>query len=200
MATQPIVLSPQEQAQTLANYLPGGRAFAAKNIVTSNIRKLLLGFATEFLKIDSFIALFRRDTVPDATVNFIEEWESALGIPDNCFFGTGADIERRLHITIKLAHYGVQTAQDFVDLASLFGITITAESGSLHHIHGALPFVDYGSDKNARFTLVIKPTTAVGESFTYTFTLTFGASTLATMQCLFLKLKPANVDLVFESV
>ncbi len=200
MATEPIILTEQQQAQTVANYLPGGRAFAAKNIITSNIRKLILGLAKEFVKIDALIALFRKDTRPDTTKNFIAEWESALGIPDACFPASGDNTERRLHIIIKLARYGVQTAQDFIDLAALFGISIEAESGSLHYIHGALPFKNYPDDKTARNTLVIRPTEVIGASFPYTFPIVFGTSELATLECLFNKLKPANVDLVFESV
>lgn len=200
MANLPVVLTKQQQAQTLANYMPSGKAFAAKNIVGSVLRKLLLGFATEILRVDTWIALFRTDTVPDQTKNFISEWESALGIPDSCFKGTGTDTARRLAIEIKLAGQGVQTAQDFVDLADKFGISITAESGSLHYIHGALPFKDYPDEKTARNTLVIKPTEAIGAAFPYTFPIVFGTSELATLECLFRKLKPANVDLVFESV
>jgi len=201
MADIPIVLTKQQQAQTLANYMPSGKAFAAKNIIGSVIRKLLLGFAVEIMRIDTWIALFRTDTVPDQTKNFIPEWESALGIPDSCFKGTGTDTARRLAIEIKLAGQGVQTAQDFVDLALKFGISITAESGSLHGIHGALPTKVYaGGDVEARNTLVIRPTEVIGESFPYTFPITFGTSELAILNCLFAKLKPANVNLVFESV
>lgn len=201
MINEPVILSKEQQATTIGSYLPGGKVFAAKNVAGTNIRKLLLGFAVELLKVDAVIALFRRDTVPDATKYFITEWEKALGIPDTCFFANGDNIERRLHIIIKLAHYGVQTSQDFIDLAALFGLVIECESGSLHHIHGALPFKDYtGGNVEARNTIVIRPVEAIGESFTYTFPITFGTATLATMECLFQKLKPAHVNLVFESV
>ncbi len=200
MSDIPIVLTTQDQAQTIANYLPGGKVFALKNVVTSNIRKFLVGLGIEFVKVDALIALFRKDTVPDTTRHFIAEWEKALAIPDDCFFATGDDIERRLHIIIKLARYGVQTSQDFIDLAALFGITIECESGSLHGVHGALPPKVYTNDIIARHTIVIRPTVAIGASFPYTFPIVFGTSELATMECLFKKLKPANVDLVFESV
>ena len=200
MANLPVVLTKQQQAQTIANYLPSGKAFAAKNIIGSVIRKLLLGFAVEVLRVDTWITLLRTDTVPDQTKNFISEWESALGIPDSCFKGTGTDTARRLAIEIKLAGQGVQTAQDFVDLAAKFGISITAESGSHRGVHGFEPTVIYaGGDKEARNTLVIRPTEPIGEKFPYTFPITFGTSELATMECLFAKLKPANVNLVFEN-
>lgn len=196
----PIVLTQQKQAQTIANYFPSGKIFSAKNIIGTNIRKLLLGFATEISKVDSLIALFRRDTIPDTTENYLDEWESALAIPDSCLKGNGTNIERRLEILIKLAGYGLQTAQDFVDLAAKFNIAITAEGGANRGIYGRLPTISFGSDKEARFTLVITPQETIGESFTYTFPITFGTSNLSTLECLFERFKPANVQLFYENI
>jgi hypothetical protein len=200
MGKIPIVLTQQQQAQTIANYLPGGKIFGAKNIIGSTIRKLLLGFSVESLRIDSLIALFRKDTVPDTTQNFMDEWESALGIPDSCFSGNGSNDQRRLEILVKLAGYGLQTAQDFIDLAAKFGVTINAEGGAHRGIYGGLPEIVFGSDKEARFTLVIAPIDNIGEKFPYEFPITFGTQDLATMECLFQKLKPANVQLMYENV
>jgi uncharacterized protein YmfQ (DUF2313 family) len=196
----PIVLTQQKQAQTLANYLPSGKIFAAKNIIGTNIRKLLLGFATEISKVDSLIALFRRDTIPDTTQNYLDEWESALAIPDSCLKGDGTDDQRRIGVLIKLAGYGLQTAQDFVDLAAKFEITITAEGGANRGIYGKTPTISFGSDKEARFTLVIVPLDNIGEAFEYTFPFTFGTQDLATLECLFERFKPANVNLLYENI
>ena len=199
MSNIPIVLTQEQQAQAIANHMPGGLIFAAKNIDGTVIRKILKGFAIEFLKVDSLIALLRKDTVPDTTENFISEWEDALGIPDTCFKASGTNIERRRDIVVKLASLGLQTAPDFVELAAIFGVEITAESGSLHGVHGAIPTKIYtGGDVEARNTIVIRPTEAIGESFPYEFPITFGTAELATLECLFQKLKPANVNLVFE--
>ena len=197
----PITLTKEQQAQTLANYLPGGRVFAAKNLSGSNLRKLLRGLAEELLRVDSIVRLFRKDTVPDETRHFIDEWESAVGIPDSCFKGTGTDEKRRLAITAKLAALGVQIDSDFVDLAAKFGVSITVESGS---VHGCFPFVFpikfYPSARDARFTLVVRPTETIGDTFTYTFPIAFGTEELGIIQCLFRKVKPANVNVVFEDI
>jgi uncharacterized protein YmfQ (DUF2313 family) len=199
MAELPIVLTKQQQAQTFANYLPSGKIFGGKNVISTKIRKLLLGFATEVLRVDEVIKLFRRDTVPDTTENFIDEWEAALGIPDSCLTGTGTSVQRRIEFLIKLAGYGVQTAQDFIDLALRFGIVIGAEGGANRGIYGKEPTISFGSDKEARFTLVIAPIENIGEKFTYTFPITFGTKDLSTLECLFNKLKPANVQLFYEN-
>lgn len=200
MSNLPVVLTKTQQAQTIANYLPGGKIFGAKNVSGTNIRKLLVGFANELLQVDALISKFRVDIVPDTTEHFIDEWESALGIPDDCFNGKGSDTSRRLAIVLKLAALGIQTNSDFVALAAKFGVAITVESGS---VHGCFPFQFpikfYPSAKAARFTIVVRPIETIGDTFTYTFPINFGSEELGIIACLFDKLKPANVEVVFEN-
>ena len=47
MANQPVVLTQEQQATTLGSYLPGGKAFTAKDVSGTNIRKLLLGLGDQ---------------------------------------------------------------------------------------------------------------------------------------------------------
>ncbi len=198
---RPIVLTKSQQAQTIANYLPGGRVFASKNFATSDLRKLLFGFSNELLRVDNLIAIFREDTVPDRTQFFIDEWEAALGIPDSCFDGKGTNDERRLAIITKLASLGAQTADDFINLAATFGVTVTIESGS---VHGTFPYTFpikfYSSARAARFTIIVRSPLFILETFPYTFPIMFGPDKLSIIECLFNKIKPANVDVVFEAV
>lgn len=198
---RPIVLTKSQQAQTLANYLPGGRIFASKDFTTSELRKLLFGFSNELLRVDNLLSIFREDTVPDRTQHFIDGWESALGIPDSCFDGKGTDENRRLAIVTKLAALGAQTTDDFVNLAATFGVTVTVESGS---VHGTFPYTFpikfYPSAKVARFTIVVRSPLFILETFPYTFPIMFGPDELGIIECLFNKIKPANVQVVFEEV
>lgn len=197
---RPIILTKSQQSQTLANYLPGGRLFSIKNTTTSNLRKFLLGLATELIRVDNLLAIFREDNVPDKTVHYIDEWETTLGIPDTCFDGQGDATSRRLAIIIKLASLGLQTDPDFVSLAAKFGVVVSVESGS---VHGLFPWVFpvkfYSSERDARFTLVVRPSEPIGDSFPYTFPIVFGSDDLFIVDCLFNKLKPANVKVVFEN-
>lgn len=196
-----VVLSKEQQANTIANYLPGGRAFSVKNLSGSSLRNLLLGWAEELIRIDEILAIFREDTVPSDTQFFIDEWEQALAIPDDCFRSiSGTDEERRLAIVTKLAALGIQTDPDFVGLAAKFGISVTVESGSIHGLFPyTFPITFYATPRDARFTLVVRPTIPIGPSFTYTFPIQFGSQDLATITCLFDMLKPANVNVVFEN-
>lgn len=204
MSHLPVVKTKEEQAQTLANYLPGGRAFNAKNISDTTMRKLLRGLADELSRTDTIIALFRTALIPDTTEHFIEEWESAVGIPDECFNEPDpsvlTDVERRLRITIKLSCLNLQTQGDFVKLAEKFGVTIEAEAGS---VHGAFPFKFpmkfYATAKEAMHTIVIR-FTSLPNVFTYTFPIEFSDPTTLLLQCLFNKAKPAHVNIAYENL
>ena len=200
MATNPIVLTQQEQATTIQRYLPGGKAFAAAQVTGTNIRKLFLGFATELLRVDSLITLFRIDTKPDETLYFLDEWEAAVGIPDHCFTGKGPIDDRRLAVLIKLSALGIQTNADFLALATRLGIAITISAGSVNGLFPwVLPKVFYADARTARFTILITPVEAIGESFTYTFPITFGSEELVRLECLFDEYKPGNVQVLFKS-
>jgi uncharacterized protein YmfQ (DUF2313 family) len=194
-----ILRSIEEHAQSLANYLPGGRVFAPKNESNSNLRKLLRGMASELFKADGYIRTYEQEIIPDQTVLFIDEWEKAVGIPDACFKGTGSIDERRLHVLVKLAALGVQTAQDFIDLAALFGVTITVTAGSTN---GGFPmtFPIRLFGPAAYFTIIIQFTVQGANRFPMTYPITFGDGTIALLECLFNKLKPANCQLIFEQV
>lgn len=183
---------------SLADYLPGGLLFASAHISNSNFRKLLRGMAGELFASNGLLKEYSEQILPDQTVKFIDEWEQALGIPDSCFAGTGTLTERRRDILVKLASLGVQTAQDFVDLADTFGVTVTVNPG-MSEITFPLtfPVVMFSTLKDARFTIVVRFTVQAANRFPLVFPFTFGSGDIATLECLFTKLKPANCDIIF---
>jgi len=194
-------LDKETHAQRLADYLPGGRLFQAKNVDGSNLRKLLRGIATELFTADGYLRDFQDDITPSITTYFIEEWESALGIPDSCFTGAGTLTERRRDIVIKLAALGVQTAADFEALGALFGITVTVTPGIVHALFPmTFPIVFTAGVTAARFTIIVKFTVDAASRFPLTFPFTFGDSTISVLECLFRQLKPANCDIIFLQV
>lgn len=191
----------EQQAQTLANYLPGGRVFDAKNADGSNLRALLRGLAGEMVRVDEALYAFRDDINPTTTLYFLDEWEAALGIPDSCFDGMGSLDERRRDIALKLAASSVQTAADFETLGTLLGLTITVEACAPYAIFPMkFPIVFRSSAKEARFTILVSYPATAANAFPFTFPFTFGTVGLGTLQCLFNKLKPANCDLIFRQV
>jgi len=194
------VRTKEEQATSLANYLPGGRVFQQKIVAGSNLRNFLKGLSSELLLVDGYLRTYEEETKPDNTVLLLDEWESAVGIPDDCFFGTGSIAERRTHVLVKLASLGVQTEQDFIDLAALFGITVT--------VGPALGFATFPytfpmlflTPTESRFTILITFTVIITNEFPLTFPIVFGDPIIGIVQCLFTKLKPANCDIIFVEV
>lgn len=186
---------------SLANYLPGGRLFASRAAEGSNLRKLLRGMAGEMFHANGLLREYSEQVIPDQTVKFIGEWESALGIPDGCFKGTGTIDTRRRDVLTKLAALGVQTTQDFIDLAAIFGVTVTIVTGpAVQAFPFTFPFVLSGSSKEIRFTIFVEFTVDEGARFPFRFAFTFGGELIAILECLFNRLRPANCEVVFTQM
>lgn len=195
-----IAHSVTEHARTLAAYLPNGKTFEGKNILGSNFHQLLRGLAGEMTVAEGYLLTLEKEYFPDETVLFLDEWERALGIPDDCFPGTGSIDERRIHILVKLTSLGVQTAQDFIDLAALFGITVSVEPASEHaRFPYTFPILLLGV-ASAKYTILVTFTVTVANEFPLTFPFTFGDPIIAVLKCLYSKLKPANCELIFVEV
>ena len=191
----------EQYADSLSAYMPGGLLFASRSIKDSNFRKLLRGMAGELFRANGLLRDYNSEIIPDQTIKFIDEWESALGIPDDCFKGTGDIDERRRDVLIKLASLGVQTEADFLGLAETFGIDIQIRTGSENGLFPmTFPIVFFNTPKVARFTMIVTFDVDAANVFPLTFPFVFGDDTIAIVECLFRKLKPANCDIIFEQV
>ncbi len=190
--------SVQEHAEIFSSYFPSGRAFAIKDVVGSVLNQLLRGISGEAIRVDEAIETLRQEVIPDQTVAFLAEWESALGIPDDCFDGLGDVTERRRDVILKLSSLGLQTRKDFEDWAADLGVQVEVLPGSLH---GAAPFefpiLFYATGKEARNTIVVNFVSAVNASFPYTFAIAFAFKEVAIITCIFEKLKPASTQVQF---
>lgn len=208
----PVKYTLSEHADALAAYLPNGRTFEAKNTIVwstdktpvrigSNLRLLLEGIAGEFKRAHEYLLTLEEEYLPDQTVLFLDEWERAVGIPDSCFAGTGTDDERRRDILVKLASLGVQTVDDFIDLAALFGITVEVIPG-YDEITFPLtfPVLMFDAEWEARYTIIVKFIEESPAVFPLTFPIIFGSGEIATLECLFNKVKPANCEIIFQQV
>lgn len=191
----------EQYADSLAAYLPGGALFASRSVKDSNFRKLLTGMAGELFRSNGLLREYSCELLPDQTNKFLTEWESALGIPDDCFSGNGSNDDRRRDILVKLAALGVQTTQDFVDLGATFGVTVTVNSG-IDEITFPLtfPVVMFTTETEARFTIVVRFTVEAANKFPLVFPITFGSGEIAILECLFTKLKPSNCEIIFQQV
>jgi len=187
-----------DHTQSLADYMPNGKLFEAKNIQDSNFRQLLKGIAGELFTAQGYLITLENEYFPDGTSLFLNEWESALGIPDDCFSGEGTLNERRRDIIVKLASLGTQTAQDFVALAEIFGkaVTVTPLSDEAFPPFD-VPFNPVGFSV-ARFIMVVTGEDLITgvPAYAVPFDLITGETIL---ECLFNKQNQSNTDRDWET-
>ena len=194
----------EEQRQSLSAFVPANCLLAGKDIPDTRFFKLIQGLAKEFVRMECALVETQDQHNPQNTTIFIEEWEASVGIPDDCFPGTGTIEERRLHIIAKLALMNVQTRQDFIDLATLFGFTVKIEMiQDLGAVSFPLtfPITFQLSDPNAVnfviFVTFIGAGPIVAPGFPYIFPILFADAAINIVQCLFNKLKPVDVKIKF---
>lgn len=189
-----MALTQDQERRALASWMPPGMAWAAFRITDTNAWRFLNGLAPEFVRLATFIRE-ARVTIPKITNNddFIDEWEVAMAIPDDCFPGTGTLVERWTHVLAKFALMNVQSSADFVALAAVLGFTVTVEGGI-----GSVLFPGTISDpKEARNTIVVTFDVEEPNAFPFTFPITFEQNQTQVVECAFETLRPAHNQLRF---
>ena len=200
-----IANSEAQNTQSLANFLPNGKLFQAKNEDGSNFRKMLSVFAREIIRKENTLQHIADEYYPFTTTDLIEEWELALGIPDECFSQEGISLDqRRKQVVAKLALMEeTVTKDDFIALAAFFGFRITITTGYDASVFPLiLPFLLGGDDnKTLLFTMVVTfrdHPVPPGFPLTLPFILGGVADETNLIKCLFNKLKPANVNIIYR--
>ncbi len=188
-----------QQADILAQYIRDDRLHQAKNKEGSNLRKVLIGIAEEFVRFRDKANLIYDDYDPSKTDQLITDWETQVGIPDDCFNNTGTLEERRTNILLKLAGINVTTEQQFKNVASILGFNIEVSNGvETSTFPLTLPFILLNQDE-APFTIIITLPASeqpAGLPLELPFTLTSQAPEI--LECLFNKIKPAQCNLIFR--
>lgn len=186
--------------RSLADYMPNGPLFEAKNVQDSNFRQLLKGIAGELFTAQGYLITLEEEYFPDQTNLFIDEWLRALQIPDGCLLGTGTNDDKRRDILVKLSALGVQTAEDFEALAEIFGVTITVITGDVAASFPlSFPLLFFNTPADSRYTIIINFPLPTGGFFIYNFPIVFGDSAQSILTCLFRGLRPANCQVIFRS-
>jgi hypothetical protein len=188
-----------ENADALGAYLPDGRLFVAKNINNSNLRNLLVSVSGEYTRLQNKIYEVSTEYDLENTTNLINEWESALGIPDTAFTKDTDIVQRRKQIVAKFALMNLTVDADWIYLAAFFGYTIEIRHGFNYGVFPiTFPWIFFGDAKSAKFTMVIvfKGLPQPGNVFPIVFPIVFDKDTNFLIN-LFKKLKPANVNIKF---
>jgi len=171
-------------ADSFARMMPVGGSWDAPYIAGKNYRNLLKGIGGEMNRFQQLVQTIATTYIPNLTNSVIDEWETFLGIPDECFVITidTTNAERRRNILIKLAFLNLQTEQDYINLGIQLGLIITLEP------------------QGGSVLKVVFSTGAI-DGFPYTFPFEFEIVTNAGIyECLVNKQKPAHVQVIYEIV
>lgn len=187
-----------EQSQMLARHLPDGDAWVNKFNSESNLGKLIIGLAAEYLKISIMIEDSLNEVNINTTVQLIDEWERSVGIPDDCFDASGTLQERRDRVISKLSNYGgIQTAEDFERLALTLGFNVEVTNGTANGVFPLkFPIRFFDNRKEAVHTIIVN-LEEQRSVFPLTFPIEFSSGVTGIIECLFKKLAPANCQVLF---
>jgi uncharacterized protein YmfQ (DUF2313 family) len=203
--TQFVPFSDDDNTQSLADNLPNGKLWMAKNIQDSNFRTFLEALALEIGRIEGLLEFLADDYYiwTSTITGLLPSWERAVGIPDSCFKVTKeTPLDRRIrNVIAKLALMNVVTRDDFILLAKFFGYNIDITNGTDVHNNVfplTFPVVFSDTDKDAKFTMVVRFLDKLHPNvFQFTFPIVFGDDETSFLRCVFRKLKPAYCKIVF---
>jgi len=187
------------QTNILASYLRNDRLHQAKNINGTNLRKLLLGLAEGLLDFNNNLNIYTNEADIRKATNLIEEWERTFGIPDCCLKNEGTLQERRNNILIKLAGLQGTLIEQFEYVINLLGYSGIQVIAALDFITYPLryPF-PYFTEEQALFTIyIILPPELSPTVYPLPYPIPYN-SIISKLECIFNKLKPANVKLVWQ--
>jgi uncharacterized protein YmfQ (DUF2313 family) len=127
--------SAEAYARQLQQLLPRGPAWEME---TTDVRwKLLLGFAEEFVRVESRGEDLIDEVDPRTALELLPEWETAVSLPDDIVTEIPSTVtERRIAIITKLLARGGASRAYFIALAATMGflVTITEYSSSVFRV------------------------------------------------------------------
>jgi uncharacterized protein YmfQ (DUF2313 family) len=194
----------EQHRKSLADYLPIGKLFVGKNVGETNLFKLLMGLAAECFRAENNINLVADEYDIETTTLLIEQWESALGLPDDCMNNT-TDLEIRRQQVLAKFTLSIDTAESFIELVRIFGFDIEIVTGKSVGVYPLpYPWLYFDSSKTARFTIIVRLAESIKPSV-YPFTSTlypwpYSTAETNIIECLLTHVKPANCNIIFQYV
>jgi uncharacterized protein YmfQ (DUF2313 family) len=188
-----------QQADKLAQYLPDSKDFEAKNIEGSQLRKILIGLASEFLRTREQVNYIYDQYDPRATEDMLENWEEMVGIPDDCFSRNATREQRREQVLLKLVGMNATTREQFIKIADILGYNIDVLNGVDYSTFPlTLPFLLMEDDEK-EFIIIIKILSEPeAETFPLTLPFTLNSDFPEILKCLFEKIKPAHTRIYYQ--
>jgi Uncharacterised protein conserved in bacteria (DUF2313) len=123
-------VKPQGKAtNALLRHLPEGVAWLSWRLVGKTAFSFMSALGRAYDDIWNTLCRLAEELDPRTTTEMIGEWEEALSLPDPCLPVPATLAERRARIMLRLSMRRWTTAQDWHELAALFGLTITITPG-----------------------------------------------------------------------
>lgn len=115
--------SADDYAEALAALLPTGPAWPRDR--DSTLMRLMSAFADLWERVDSRAAdLLERESDPRSTIELLEDWERAYGLPDDCVAEPLTIADRQKALTAKVTMLGGQSIPFFKAFALALGYEI----------------------------------------------------------------------------
>ena len=194
-----IFTAPDSTSQQMADSLPVGRAWGYKNNEDKNVRKLINSLAVAPNQAQQQIELLATEFNINTSVALLPDWETSVGLPDDCFGVGGTLAQRRQAVIDRLRKTPLVTLaelQAFVDrLYPTSGIILETSfpDTSFEYTFETL-FTGAVADE---FFLIAR-IPATENTFEYTFEMDFTAGVPGSFVCIMNKILPANVVLILE--
>lgn len=153
-----------ETAALIAQHLPQGRAWGRRGDLDSNLGKLTVALAASLRQVQSAIFALSKELNIGLTNDLLLDWESSVGLPDECV-DLAADLAaRRARIIERLRRAPTTTAQQVEAIVlALTGSVVSVSSGADAEIFPMNFPVQFNGVNNPRFKVYVDfPGAALG--------------------------------------
>lgn len=186
----------------LGEHMPRGKLWESKSIKESNLNSLMRGMATPLNILQQNIENLANELNVNKTVALIGEWETSVGLPDDCT-GVVTDLnQRRADVKERL---GKQKIVNLVELQAYVDRKFTDFNVTLKTGVDVFTFeytfeIQFLGDVSDKF-IIVAEIPPQGEQFEYTFEYELtGTIDQTLLRCIIEKVIPVNVVLVIIEV
>lgn len=189
----------EEQAIILANYLRNDKLHESKYDTNSSLYKVLLGLASAWIDFQNNSNQIIDNYNINNSLDLLDEWEKAVGIPDDIFIVENDIERRRRNILLKIAGSKASTKQQFEKVASLLGFNVIVETGYKHCVFPLTFPIIFATQEAIPFLIIVTIDNKYQENtLPLTFPIQFKPDGANILKLFFNKIKPANTQIIFR--
>lgn len=189
-------------ANQLADHLPVGDVWAAKNVQGTNLRALVKACAVPFNYVQAKIEELQKEFNIDTSTLLLPEWEDSVGIPD-CIEISGQTLtQRRNAVKRRLRKEPIVTLEDMQayldELVPDSGVVLRKGVDVFNFEYDFE--IEFIGNINDKFIIVVEVPSSE-PFFEYEFEMDFtGATNTDIIECILRRVVPCNVYLYFREV